>query len=124
MRRRHPRPFLVVVIDGDNVGVQRRKESLTAACVSAGVENRPLDGSVTILAPTWNIETWLAYLGGERVNESKSDYPRLARERDCQQHVVALAAMCAGEGLRQPAPPSLVDACSEYERLKEHMQRH
>ena len=124
MRRQHPRPFLVVVIDGDNVGVQRRKESLAAACESAGVDNRALDGAVTILAPTWNIETWLAYLGGERVDESKSDYPRLARERDCQPHVATLAAMCAARHLRQPAPPSLVDACSEYERFKEQMQGH
>lgn len=123
IRRRHARTFLIVVVDGDSVGVQRRKRSLAAACRSAGVADRDLDGTVTILVPTWNIETWLAYLGGERVDESKSDYPRLAKESDCQRHVVALAMMCNAGDLRQPAPPSLADACMEYGRFRERAGR-
>ena len=117
LRRRHARSHLIVVLDGDAAGVQRRKASLTAACQSAGIDDRALDGSVTVLVPTWNVETWLAYAAGASVDESKSDYPRLATPSDCQQHVVALAAMCAAGHLRQPAPASLIDACAEYERF-------
>ena len=122
LRRRHARSLLIVVLDGDALGVRRRKEDLAAACLAAGIEDRPLDGSVTVLVPTWNVESWLAYLGGERVDESKGDYPRLARPGDCQQHVVALTAMCAA-GRRPPPPASLVDACTEYRSFQERSRR-
>ena len=123
LRRRHAQSYLIVVLDGDAVGVQRRKASLADACRSAGIDDRALDGSVTDLVPTWNIETWLAYADGERVDESRSDYPRLTRPSDCRQHVVALAAMCTAGRLRQPAPASLIDACAEYERFQERTRR-
>ena len=123
LRRRHARTSLVVVLDGDGVGVEARKRSLADACRSAKIADRALDGTVTILVPTWNIETWLAYLGGERVDESRSDYPRLRRKGDCQRHVVALAMMCNAGDLRQPAPPSLADACMEYGRFRERAGR-
>lgn len=122
-QRRHARTFLIVVLDGDSVGVQHRKRSLAAACRSAGVPGRALDGSVVILVPTWNIETWLAYLAGKHVDESKGDYPRLAKEADCQQHVVALATMCNAGSLRRPAPSSLIDACVEYKGLRARARR-
>lgn len=123
LRRRHARSLLIVVLDGDALGVRQRKEDLAAACLAAGIEDRPLDGSVTVLVPTWNVESWLAYLGGERVDESRGDYPRLARPGDCQQQVVALAAMCAERHLRPPAPASLVDACTEYRSLQDRLRR-
>ena len=123
LRRRHARTFLIVVLDGDRAGVRRRKERLAAACLSAGIDDRALDGSVTILVPTWNVETWLAYLEGVHVDESNSAYPRLAREGDCQRHVVALSAMCAAGNLRHPAPASLADACTEYDRFQARARR-
>ena len=64
--------------------------------------------------PTWNIETWFAYLDGGAVDEARSDYPRLPRERDCQRHVTVLADMCRAGALRQPCPPSLDRTCDEY----------
>lgn len=118
LRRRHARTSLVVVLDGDRVGVEGRKRSLADACRSAKIADRALDGTVTILVPTWNIETWLAYLAGASVDESAGDYPRLDRESDCQDHVATLSEMCAAAELRQPAPVSLVDACTEYERFQ------
>ena len=73
-----------------------------------------------VIVPTWNIETWLAYLAGKSVDETKGDYPRLPRESDCQSQVEALAAMCEQGQLRPPAPASLQDACGEYERFPLH----
>jgi hypothetical protein len=64
--------------------------------------------------PTWNIETWLAYLDGAEVDEGRSDYPRLDRERECQRHVEKLIQMCDAGKLREPSPLSLDAACSEY----------
>lgn len=105
---------LVVLIDGDAGGISARLQQLDQACREANVAERADDDRVGIFVPTWNIETWLAYLAGEIVMESKPDYPRLPRERDCQSHVGELARMCRDEKLREPAPPSLEAACGEY----------
>jgi hypothetical protein len=105
---------LVVLIDGDAEGTAARLQQLSHACREAGVVERTDHDRVAIFIPTWNVETWLAYLDGEDVTEAKSDYPRLSRERDCQRHVEALAQMCRDGQLRELAPASLETACSEY----------
>lgn len=123
MRTLSAKSVLIVVIDGDAEGVQRRRGALAAACREAGIADRTAAESVVVLVPTWNVETWFAYAAGESVEETKRDYPHLARESDCQPHVEALAAMCEQRRLRMPAPPSLQDACDEYDRLRERMGR-
>jgi len=109
---------LVVMIDGDSEGPARWSQ-LGKACRDAGVPERTNAERVAVFIPTWNIETWLAYLDGTQVEEGRADYPRLAQERDCQRHVEKLAQMCRAGELRQPSPPSLDAACAEYNgRLK------
>lgn len=109
---------MIVVVDGDNDGVQRRRDLLADACQAAKIEDRSAAEPVVVLVPTWNIETWLAYLAGESVDETRGDYPRLSRESDCQPQVDGLASMCERGQLRAPAPASLQDACREFERLR------
>ncbi|HEX3556440.1 MAG TPA: hypothetical protein VIA62_24735 [Thermoanaerobaculia bacterium] len=109
---------LVVMMDGDADGPAARLQQLGKASHEAGVAERARDERVAVFIPTWNIETWLVYLDGGHVDEGRSDYPRLASERD-QPHVEKLVQMCRSEKLREPAPPSLVAACREYHtRLK------
>ncbi len=105
---------LIVILDGDNPGVVGRHEELANACQVQGLRAREQDEHVAIFVPTWNIETWLTYLDGTDVDEGKSDYPRLARQRDCQRHVERLNTMCQQQTLRQPAPALLEAACDEY----------
>ena len=104
---------LVVVIDGDNIGIERRRRQLHESCTAADVEPPKPDDRVLIAVPTRNIETWLSYLGGEDVTETDV-YPRLRRSGDCQPHVNALAQMCRTNRLRTPAPSSLEAACTDY----------
>lgn len=113
-RSRPVRQALVVVIDGDAEGVTARLRQLDQACREAGITERAQNEAVALFVPTWNIETWLAYLDGAAVAEEQSGYPRLARERECQRHVGVLSRMCREGRLRQPAPPSLEAACGEY----------
>lgn len=113
-RSRPVNQVLVVLIDGDADGMPARLQQLNQVCREAAVAERAGDDRVAILVPTWNIETWLAYLDGEVVAEDKPDYPRLSRERDCQRHVGELARMCREGNLRKPAPASLEAACGEY----------
>jgi hypothetical protein len=105
---------LVVVIDGDTRGVDARIAQLNQACAEKQIDPRNSDDRVAIIVPTRNIETWLAYLRGEVVNEVKADYPKLTRERECNAQVALLYEMCQRGALRQPSPPSLDAACEEY----------
>ena len=104
---------LVVVIDADRRKVAARIAQVEDAATEGGQERRRADDRVAIFVPARNIETWLAYLGGQTVNEDDT-YPRLQRERDCQRHVERLYRMCQQGALREPAPPSLEAACTEY----------
>ena len=105
--------ILVVMIDGDNYSIAERLKKLNDACTQSGVSPRDTSDKVAVFIPIRNIETWLAYLDGERVNETDT-YPRLERERDCRRHVNVLEQMCSEGKLRIPAPESLEDACREY----------
>jgi hypothetical protein len=105
---------LIVMVDGDKLGVNARMGQLDAACRSSNMELRQEGERVAIFVPTWNIETWLAYLDGTDVDETKDNYPRLNRERDCQPLVNELHRMCEQQALRKPSPPSLDAACEEY----------
>ena len=117
-RKRQVAQELIVMLDGDSFGVARRVEQLNDACSRRQVSVRSTGDAVTLIVPNWNIETWLAYLDGETVDERRSDYPKLRRARDCREHVGKLAEMCEREQLRQPAPSSLVRACKEFEALR------
>jgi len=104
---------LVVVIDGDDKGVDARLNELAEACRSQSIPSRGDSDHVALMVPTRNIETWFAYLDGKTVDEV-TEYPRLQRERDCQRHVNCLYGMCQRRELRAPVPPSLEAACEEY----------
>ncbi len=105
---------LLVMIDGDSLGVECRTQRLATACREKQIEPRKDTEQIVVLVPTWNIETWLFWLDGHEVNETRKDYPKLRREGACQPQVNALVKMCQSGELRHPAPPSLVAACSEF----------
>ncbi len=118
IRRTHVATTLIVLADGDAVGVNKRLRRLDEACERQGVAVRAAEEKVAVFIPTWNIETWLAYLDGQTVDEGRRNYRRLARPRDCRPHVRVLVEMCQRGKLRPPAPESLVAACEEYERVR------
>lgn len=101
------------MIDADLSEVADRIEQVEDAATEGGQERRRVTERVAIFVPARNIETWLAYLDGQAVNEDDT-YPRLERERDCQRHVERLYQMCQQGTLTKPAPPSLESACIEY----------
>lgn len=106
---------LIVMIDADRDSVPDRIEQLERAVEQHGQKRRQPNEHVAIFSPARNIETWFAYLDGLNVDEQQ-EYPRLERERDCQRHVEVLFQMCQQGRLREPAPPSLEAACTEYHR--------
>lgn len=127
VRERYPRQLkairsrsgvcLITVIDADTWSGNERREQLRAECERQGIPPAQPDDPVLVFVPRRNLETWLAYLEGKEVNEQDS-YRRLAREGDCARHVSELVRMCTkDQRLREPAPPSLQEACMEYPRL-------
>ena len=104
---------LIVMIDGDADGMAGRLRRLDESCRLSRITPRTDADRVVLLIPERNIETWLAYLNGNVV-DAATNYPKLEKPGDCKEHVRALADMCAGRQLRQPAPQSLVAACGGY----------
>lgn len=111
--------WLLVVIDADAHTTKEIHIWLNAECRSSGVTARTRDDPVAVAVPKRNIETWFEFLKtNERPSEDRP-YPRLKRVRDCHSLADKLFRMCHEEQkLPLSAPPSLVDACSEYRRLK------
>ena len=107
---------LLVMIDGDSAGVGGRTQQFDQACRDHRIEPRKDSERILILVPTWNIETWLSWLTGREVEETRKDDPKLANPSDCDPGVKVLVTMCRSGELRHPAPPSLAAACAEFNR--------
>ena len=107
---------LVVMTDADTMSVAERIETLRRKCIDEGVEWRRGAEAVLLIIPKRNIETWLAYLRGETVDDELS-YPKYSNEADCREQVRELAKMCKQGELRIPAPASLSAACEEWQRM-------
>lgn len=117
--RSHPgtRLCLIVCMDADTQTVEDRVRSLRKACDDGGVQFRGQDEPVCLVVPKRNIETWLAYLRGETVDE-ETVYPKYDCQSKCQQGVERLDEMCRHKRLRPSPPPSLLVACDEFGRFQ------
>jgi hypothetical protein len=118
-RRSHPGTWLclIVCMDADTQTVEDRVKSLRKACTDAGVPFRGEGEQVCFVVPKRNIETWLAYLRGEPVDE-QAEYRKYACPSDCQRDVEHLDEMCRQQKLKPVPPPSLSHACEEFKRLQ------
>ena len=92
-RKRAVAQLLIVSIDGDLLGVNERLRQLDKACLDQGVPPRSPEDKVAIFVPTREIETWLAYLDEQDVDEVQK-YPKLDKQRQCKPHVNKLVNMC------------------------------
>jgi hypothetical protein len=121
LRRRsgHKQEALVVVLDADVKEVVERQRQLAQQLQTANLEDRAADERIVHLIPRRNIETWIAYLMGQPVNE-EDEYPRLTRrERDCQPAVDRFIELYrSNQQLPTDCPPSLVTALEELRRLE------
>jgi hypothetical protein len=60
---------------------------------------------------------WLAYLRDDQNVEAE---PRAGQSYDTVRDAAdVLATMCDANQLREPAPPSLTEACEDYQRFRE-----
>ena len=116
--RARQRAFLLVIVDADTQSTEARRSQLDQACNERGVPRKKPEDPVIVAVPRRNIETWFAYLQGQKVDEATT-YPHLRRLRDCRSLARKLYQMCHEEQkLAKPVPPSLKEACQEYQRLR------
>ena len=71
------------------------------------------DERVLLVIPKRNIETWLAYLRGEAVDE-ETEYRRYDCESRCRADVDRLDEMCGRGELENVPPPSLERCCKDF----------
>lgn len=111
---------LLVVVDGDSQGVVARKSTLEARAGGASGRRGAPRGKgerVAIWVPTWSVETWLLWLGGEHSVDEATSYK--ADDRVRSESVSRAAGEALAEFLRgrKPGLASLDDARVETARL-------
>lgn len=66
---------LLVVVDGDAHGLERRRRQLAERLATAGEPTlAELEPRVAVLVPTWHMETWIAWLCGHRPIDEATRY--------------------------------------------------
>ena len=107
---------LIVSSDADDNTVVERIQTFRDMRAETGVAFRNEGEHVAFIIPRRNIETWLAYLRGEAVNEVEG-YRKYGFESECRDQVVRLDEMCRQQKLEPQPPPSLETACIEFKRI-------
>ena len=102
---------LIVMIDGDNLGAQKRVRQLEEVCKERGVDNRGKAEPVAVFVPEPDIETWICHLDSDLKG-------RLQRESDCKTAVQKLSAICEKGKLPGDFPSSLSHACDEWQQFR------
>jgi hypothetical protein len=117
---------LLVALDGDNQGCARRLARLDEMLREKGLTPRAEDERISILVPTWSIETWVLFLhdGTEIPEDEKSKEHRglarlTARKWRTLKRDASLAVTTAWfNGQDSAKLPSLSEGRREARRLK------
>lgn len=118
-RSRSAQTILIAVIDADTGSVAQHHRELDNAC--QGFDPRFSNEAVVHMIPKYHIETWLAYLDGQAVDEDKkykSDYQFKGCESNCHRLVDQLVGKCKSNTPLNSPPASLSDACNEFSRIR------
>ncbi|HSI84611.1 MAG: hypothetical protein ACAI35_22680 [Candidatus Methylacidiphilales bacterium] len=108
---------LIVVTDADLLEVDKRIQTLNRKCSEESIPLPRPDEKIVFIVPKRNIETWLAFLRGQTVNED-DEYPKYKGESDCRDEVDQLHDYCfKQQRLPSDAPASLLLSCKEYKKL-------
>ncbi len=117
-RSRHVTCALVVIIDGDERGVEARMRQLNQECGNFGIPCRQKEEKVAFIVPTYSIETWIRFLQGYPVNE-ELNYKEKVHDDECKPSADRLVEYCKSTVLPNNAPSALRLACDEYrERIR------
>jgi len=109
---------LIAVRDGDDVGVDNRKQQLDQALESADLVVRQADEGIATPVPTRNIETWLLALLGDANLDETTDYKHHFENEHCtHERSVLRNAAAAWNSIDNTSLHSLRDGKTEMEGL-------
>ena len=119
LRQRQAITVLVIVQDVDELSVEQAKAILDNRISPP----RKSDEPIVYVLPKWHIETWIAYLHNEFVDESdkstyKCKYKKICESKQVHGFVDALADQCRENRPLKSPPPSLVETCKEFNRIR------
>ena len=118
---------LIIMIDGDDKTFHQRIRSFNKALDERegelNKELRQQNEKIAIFVPTRNIETWFEYINGNNNCNELDDYKnknldKKERVKLAKNSATKLAKEICVRGLPLDAPPSLLHACKELERLQ------
>jgi hypothetical protein len=100
VRQRHQEAVaLLVVIDGDKAGLQKRLEEIRSA---AGLDGAPWESHIARCVPCRTVETWEMWLCGAREVDEQTDY-KMTFRREVEQG--AMSSLKAVEAWFAPLTP-------------------
>ncbi|MBM9536675.1 hypothetical protein [Desulfobulbus alkaliphilus] len=119
LRRQQASTILLVIQDADEISVGQVKTNLDAKLQNPRDDKEP----IAYIIPKWHIQTWIAYLDGEKVDESDKDayarkYRAISESKEAHPFIDKLADDCRGNRELESPPDSLVTACEEFERIR------
>ena len=116
----HQDRWLVVAIDGDRKGYQKRILQLRGECERRGIEFRRDDENVLFICPTWSIETWTIWLEDTTLDVSEAQTlkgHRSSPAREVKKAARRLSGLCDTNDELKNMPDSLKKACVECARI-------
>lgn len=102
---------LVVMIDGDDHGAEKRMRQLEKRCQEKKVAVRQKTDAVAVFVPEQEIEDWIRYLEG-KADADKSECKKMVKPA-----VKKLLDICARNDMPDDFPCSLKRACGEWRRF-------
>ncbi len=123
-RSRYASTVLVVVRDADEDSVKNVQIILSNKIVPP----RQKSEQIAYIIPKWHIQTWIAYLAGEVVDESdgetyKKKNGTVSETKEGHEYVDRLADHCRNNRDFESPPDSLKLACEEFKRIRGVLQR-
>ncbi len=119
-RSRQASTVLIIVVDADEEEVVSVRNSLDKR-----MDGRRESEQICCVIPKWHIQTWLAYLDGQNVDETdkakyKNAYGTKSRRDTKKVHrlVDCFAERCKNRHALPSPPESLAQACTEFERIR------
>lgn len=123
LRQRQATSILIVMRDADEDNANDVLRKLETSIHPERNANEP----IVFAVPKWHIQTWIAYLEGQIVDESnrqtyKNAFGTISETKQAHEYVDKLADWCRKNQNLQSPPKSLMLACKEFERIRSRLR--
>jgi hypothetical protein len=109
----HVRSALLTMVDADGLSHDQRLQQFKDSLGELAVPWRTPESPVAFWIPVRNVETWIHYLDGNQVDETRR-FPKLTRASSCVTAVRTFVEHCDNATMPKQTPDSLKLACIEY----------